>query len=160
MSLEIAGGTLTVNTAFLQEIKEVNEDLWRLQSRLRQLCSDPATIHHRPAVFIGLVEELRDQLALQFALEEAYGYFEDPVEVAPRLCELAYRLRAEHRQLYLQICALVERATGILEGQRSSDLVLEVVAGVIAFDDQFRRHESCEVAMIQEEYDDDIGVGD
>ena len=106
------------------------------------------------------LEELRDQLALQFALEEAYGYFEDPIEVAPRLCELAQSLRAEHQQLYLRVCELLERAIGILDGQRVSELVLEVAAGFVAFDDQFRRHESREIDMIQQEYDDDIGVGD
>ena len=84
----------------------------------------------------------------------------DPVEVAPRLCELAHALRAEHRQLYLQVCELLERAAAILGGKRVSDLVLEVAAGFIAFDDQFRRHESREVDLIQEEYEDDIGGGD
>ncbi len=153
-------GTLTVNSAFLQEIKEVNEDLWRLQNEVRQMCLDPATIHAKPEKFVDRLEELRDQLALQFALEEAYGYFEDPVEVAPRLCELAHSLRAEHRQLYLQVCELVERSVGILDGKRISQLVLEIAARFVAFDDQFRRHESREVDMIQQEYDDDIGVGD
>ena len=160
MSIQTAGGTLTVNYAFLQEIKEVNEELWQLQNRIRQLCRESAAIHHRPIDFISLLEELRDQLALQFALEEAFGYFEDPVEVAPRLCELAYCLRAEHQQLYLQVSHLVERSLEILDSQSSSALVLEVVGGCVAFDDQLCRHESREVAMIQAEHDDDLEVGD
>jgi len=62
--------TVTVNAAFLQEIKEVNQDLWRLLADVRRMCDTPATIDSAPRRFFGLVEELRDQLALHFALEE------------------------------------------------------------------------------------------
>ena len=103
-------GTVTVNAAFLQEIKEVNQDLWRLLDRLREMCANPAIIRSRRSQFLGQIEELRDQLALHFALEEAYGYFEDPVYVAPQLCDRAFALRDEHRQLYLEVCQLEERA--------------------------------------------------
>ena len=160
MGNSTATTTLTVNSAFLSEVKEVNEDLWRLTDEVRRLCSDPSAIHAAPLAFAQKLEQLRDQLALHFVLEEAYGYFEDSVEVAPRLCELAYSLRAEHPRLYLQICELVDRAARLVRVRRSSREVLEITAAFVSFDDQFRRHEAREVDMIQEEYDGDLGVGD
>jgi len=38
---------------------------------------------------VDWLSELRDQLALHFALEEAYGYFDEPLHVAPQLAEKA-----------------------------------------------------------------------
>src|SRR6185295_2152678 len=99
----------TVNPAFLQEIKEVNQELWESFADLRHRCSRPLG----PGMCRHLVDwlsELRDQLALHFALEEAYGYFDEPLEVAPQLGEKAERLRGEHRDLYSEFSDLVDRA--------------------------------------------------
>lgn len=152
--------TVTVNAAFLQEIKEVNQDLWRLLADVRRMCETPATIDSAPRRFFGLVEELRDHLALHFALEEAYGYFEDPIDVAPRLCKQADKLRAEHYALYLMIVDLSTSAEGLTGPSRAIGAVLTVVSQFQAFDQQFKHHESLENALIMQEYGDDIGVGD
>ena len=151
--------TVTINAAFLQEIKDVNQDLWRLLANVRRMSQEPATIHAAPRRFFGLIEQLRDQLALHFALEEAYGYFDDPIEVAPRLCEQAERLRAEHRDLYLSAVGLTEFAEQLLDGPHGR-LILESARLFRAFDRRFQRHESAENELILSEYDDDIGVGD
>ncbi|MBP86738.1 MAG: hypothetical protein CMJ64_08485 [Planctomycetaceae bacterium] len=153
-------GTVTVNAAFLQEIKDVNQDLWRLLSNARRMSHEPAMIYAAPRRFFGLIEQLRDQLALHFALEEAYGYFDDPVEVAPRLCEQAERLRAEHRDLYLSAVALTEFAEQLLLASNNGRLILESARQFRAFDDRFQQHERAENQLILEEYDNDIGVGD
>ena len=94
MAVSISTTTVTVNAAFLQEIKEVNHELWQLLADLRHRCQRPIA----PGTCRVLVDklcELRDQLALHFALEEAYGYFEDPVDVAPQLCRQADALLAQ-----------------------------------------------------------------
>jgi hypothetical protein len=57
-----------------------------------------------------LLGRVRDQLAMHFALEEAYGYFEEPLSVAPRLSSQADALRNQHGDLYLAICELVDQA--------------------------------------------------
>ena len=109
MTVMTTTGTVTVNPAFLLEIKEVNQDLWRLLTELRHRCQRPlAPAHCRH--LIDKLCQLRDQLALHFSLEEAYGYFEDPVEVAPQLCRQAEQLRGEHKELYLDFSDLIERA--------------------------------------------------
>lgn len=160
MATAISTKTVTVNAAFLQEIKEVNQDLWRLLADVRRMCESPATIDSAPRRFFGLVEELRDHLALHFALEEAYGYFEDPIEVAPRLCREANELRAEHHELYLMIVSFSEAAESLTQPERVIGTVLSAVKQFQAFDDRLRRHESRENDLIMQEYGDDIGVGD
>ena len=151
---------VTVNAAFLQEIKEVNHDLWRLLADVRRMCDTPATIDSAPRRFFGLVEELRDQLALHFALEEAYGYFDDPIDVAPRLCRQANELRAEHDELYLMIVDLSETSEVLTQPDRVIGTVLTAVAQFQAFDQRFHRHEALENELIMQGYGDDIGVGD
>src|SRR5436309_12290555 len=109
MAVITTTGTVTVNAAFLQEIKEVNSELWSLLGDLRHRCQRPIAPGSSRQL-IDTLSQLRDQLALHFSLEEAYGYFDDPVEVAPQLSREAERLRAEHKQLYTDLCHVVEKA--------------------------------------------------
>lgn len=160
MATATATQTVTVNAAFLQEIKEVNHDLWRLLADVRRMCNSPATIDSAPRRFFGLIEELRDHLALHFALEEAYGYFEDPIDVAPRLCRQANELRAEHHELYLMMVDLSETSELLTQPRFVIGAVLKVVGQFQSFDQRLQRHESRENDLIMQEYGDDIGVGD
>ena len=101
--------TVTVNPAFLQEIKEGNHELWQSLADLRHRCSCPITTgmcRH----LVNSLSELRDQLTLHFALEEAYGYFDEPLHVEPQLSEKAGRLRSEHQELYSELSDLVDQA--------------------------------------------------
>jgi hemerythrin-like domain-containing protein len=159
MAVSTLTSTVTVNAAFLQEIKEVNQELWHLLGELRHRCQRPIA----PGSCRGLVEklsELRDQLALHFALEEAYGYFDDPVDVAPQLCRQAESLKAEHKQLYAQLSDLVERAERMFYDDRHAALAVWLGPEFLDFDARLRRHEERENDLIFEAYDADIGVGD
>src|SRR4029450_8488189 len=104
--------------------------------------------------------QLRDQLALHFSLEEAYGYFDDPVDVAPQLSRAAERLRGEHKGLYLDLCELVERAGRMFYDEQQAALALWLGAAVQEFDERLRGHEERENELIVDAYDADIGVGD
>ncbi len=110
--------TTTINAAFLKEIKEDNTDLRRQLSRTRELLSgEPSCI--RPRELVEMLGELRDQFALHFSLEEAYGYFEDAVDGAPWLHRQAEALRAEHRHLFLELCHLEDEAERLLYHETS-----------------------------------------
>lgn len=151
--------TVTVNAAFLQEIKEVNQELWQQLAGLRHRCQRPLA----PGMCRQLVEQLaevRDQLALHFALEEAYGYFDDPVDVAPQLCRQADALRNEHREIYSQLSDLVDRAERMLYQEKLAALAVWIGSVFLEFDVRLRRHEERENDLIFEAYDADIGVGD
>ena len=105
----------TPNVAFLQEIKEDNQ-------RLRDLLRDAAQIlslprHVRKLDLVKLLRELCDQLAMHFALENALGYLDDALEIAPRLSRRAKALRNEHDALFADFCEIVDEAEGLLDGR-------------------------------------------
>jgi len=160
MAIANTTSTVTVNAAFLKEIKDVNQDLWQIVAELREVTSNPYWVRSRRYQFVGMLEDLRDHLALHFALEEAYGYFDEPLEVDPRLSSRAKELRSQHRELYLLSCDLIDHAMELHDGDNLRGLARRLVAEFADFDAQLNRHEQGENELIQQEWDDDIGVGD
>lgn len=159
--MAIANATVTVNAAFLAEIKEVNQELWHLLAETKRVFVHPAASHRDLTQLVEIVSELRDQLALHFALEEAYGYFDDPLYVAPHLGEKADALRKEHRSLYLEICALAEDVEALHFGSgRRPARQRDIAIRFEAFHKRLQEHESREGELILQAYDDDLGVGD
>ena len=150
---------LTINAAFLSEIKEVHHELWDLLADLRkrdERLGDAAETRQ----LVDDLAQLRDLLALHFSLEEAYGYFDDPVAVAPHLSESAHRLRDEHIDLYVQSCQLADLGETLWQQGRRSSLYLRIMTEFENFDHQLQRHEADERALITAAYCEDIGVGD
>ncbi|HEX5105739.1 MAG TPA: hemerythrin domain-containing protein [Pirellulaceae bacterium] len=159
MTVTTTTGTVTVNAAFLQEIKEVNQELWQLLRDLRHRCQRPVA-PGACRLLIDKLSTLRDQLALHFSLEEAYGYFDEPLDVAPQLCRAADQLRAEHKTLYIDFCDLVDHAERMFYEEQHAALALWISPQFLALDLRLREHEERENELIYEAYDDDIGVGD
>jgi len=153
-------GTVSVNAAFLQEIKEDNQQLRTLLDSALDLVSSRRRARVATDQLTGTLGQLRDQLAMHFALEEAFGYFEDAIEVAPRLSEWADDLRAEHGTLFLNLCSLVERVERICYGRTAVRLPRRVALEFEMFYDVLKEHEDNENALILEALDEDIGVGD
>ena len=60
----VSTGTLSINAAFLQEIKEDNRLLRDLLERAFGLCNDPRFIRIQPRRLVELFRELQDQLAM------------------------------------------------------------------------------------------------
>jgi hypothetical protein len=159
MTVITSTGTVTVNAAFLQEIKEVNHELWALLADLKHRCQRPIS----PGQCRQLIDklcQLRDQLALHFSLEEAYGYFDDPVDVAPQFSRSAEQLRGEHKQLYMDLCDLIDRAERMFYDEQHAALALWIGPEFLEFDQRLRGHEARENELIMDAYDGDIGVGD
>ena len=115
--------TLTINAAFLQEIKEDNRELRQLLDDCAALLSRP----HQAGVELRRVSQLfgklRDQLAMHFSLEEAYGYFDDAIDVAPRLSR-----QAEVAEIAAS--AVVRRAMRPCRGGRAVALSRAPAAGI------------------------------
>jgi hemerythrin-like domain-containing protein len=156
----VSTASVTINAAFLQEIKEVHQDLWQSLRDARTAASrviESSADWRKLAAFLG---KFRDQIALHFALEEAYGYFEDPLDVAPRLCRRAEALRAEHADLYAKICRVVDRAEQLQYSGADADASQQVAEELKTFLDQFESHETRENELVLEAFYDDIGVGD
>ncbi len=147
----------TVNAAFFREIKEDHKQLHCLLDRIREL------IHLRPALinhfkeFSILLSELRDQLAFHFALEEAYGYFEDAIERAPHFHDLAGHLRDQHAELYMLAQRIAENSANVSHDATAVD---EIAEQFVAFDTALKTHESAELRLILDALQVDVGVGD
>lgn len=150
-------GTVTLNAAFFQEIKEAHQEFWERFSHASQICQASRCEPGREVV--DALTELRDQIALHFALEEACGYFDDPQEVSPQISEQAIQLRDEHRTLYVQIVQLAEFVDSLHRTARLARHACEVEARFRQFSEQLHRHEQRENELILQVFDD-VGVGD
>jgi hypothetical protein len=149
---------LSINAAFLKDIKDDSRDLKLLFDQIEPLANHAQTaVNHWPEL-ISLFANLRDQLALHFSLEEAYGYFDDALDAAPQLSVNAECLRGQHSNLYQRISELAERALEIPSDR--IELVTNFIDQLNEFSRAFAMHEEAELKLILQAMDDDIGVGD
>jgi hypothetical protein len=157
MSVATLTKTLVVNPAFLQEIKDSNPDVWNSVSQLQeisQVVDEPTRILRQ---LTRLLDDLRDQLALQFSLGESYGYIEVPERVVGHssrvTTDLANQTQSQHSILYLRLSDLAEQAEELqyrgVEPQRLRELV--VSSGQFYLD--LREHEQMENELIRRSYD-------
>ncbi len=157
--MAIVTRNITVNVAFLQEIKEDSQDFRRLLAEAHELLV-AAHPHVARRQLVELLAELRDQLALHFAVEEAYGYFEDAVAVEPEVSHRAESLRAEHSDLFLDLCRLEELAERWLYHEPPAHLLRQIAAGFRTFHSRLVEHESHENDLILEALAAEIDADD
>ena len=151
----------TVNAAFFREIKEDHHQLQCILDKLRQLVASPPALANHLKEFSERSSELRDQLAFHFTLEEAYGYFEDAIERAPRFHEPAGRLRDQHAELYLMAERVAESAANAIALPNDKEQCAERLAELFTiFDTALKAHESAELRLILDAIQVDVGVGD
>ena len=149
---------LTINAAFLKDIKDDNRDLKLLLDSILPLAQHQQTATNHWPELIRLFADLRDQLALHFSLEEAYGYFDDAVGSAPQLSASAEFLRSQHSLLFERIRDLADEALEI--SADSEEKVSRLLREFDRFRQSFEEHEEAELKLILDALDDDIGVGD
>ncbi|MCH8923688.1 MAG: hypothetical protein IIA67_11150 [Planctomycetes bacterium] len=158
--MSVVTTTVTINTAFLEEIKEDDRQLRHLLSEARATFTQRR--FHRAWLIrtVALLSDLRDQLALHFTLEESFGYFDEPICAAPWLSERAEALRSQHRDLFIQMCEIVDRAERSLEPHARRTRLDRVSDRFDEFLAALEQHEADETDLIFQAYNDDIGVGD
>ena len=158
--MAIAQRTVSINPAFLQEIKDDHHELRQLMHHTSAMLdrSGPEEIEYPRLV--EMFSKVRDQLAMHFSLEEAYGYFEDAMEVAPHLSRRADHLRSQHFELFGDLCRMVEAAEQLLYHETPTALLERLSGDYRRFVVRFREHESQECDLILEAFNDDIGTGD
>ncbi len=151
--------TVAINPAFLEEIKDDHRDLWTLLNRIRAVCA-AGMKDHGGRQLVDMLEDLRDRLAMHFTLEEAYGYFDDAIWVAPHISENAERLRAQHVDLYREICDVADLAEALRYQRVSPKTSRQVTDAFDQFHGRLIVHEGEERRLLMSAYFDDIGVGD
>ena len=139
---------VTINAAFMQEIKEASSELWQILREISHLCAHPLSIHLHPRRSIELLRQLQDQLGLYFTLEEYYGYFEGPARGDLEFSKRAADLRNQHQDMYLDICAIVDRAERLLDHRRAASLTHHIVVRTQAFQEQLKAHEAAEERLL------------
>lgn len=149
---------VTVNAAFLKEIKDDNLQLKALWDKIIPMVAHHEMVANHWPKLIELLSELRDQLALHFSLEEAYGYFDDAVDIAPRLSIASEALRAQHSTLFETCRNLAEEINEVDHDE--PEHCERFMAKFHAFQSQFESHEEQELKLILQSLDDDLGVGD
>ncbi len=152
--------TLTVNPAFLQEIKDSNPELWQTVHRLEQLnqtqfeLKSPTERLVAAKQLVRLLDELRERLSLQFSLEESYGYLEIPVSMANHVSsEMSTRARAQHCSIYLQVTELAETAEEVQYRGAVEEHLGSLFARAINLDGKLREHERLECELIERCFD-------
>jgi hypothetical protein len=143
------GFCVTINAAFLQEVKEANCQLWDtlFQLRLVSQMAQPgeAKIHQ----WVQKLTEFRRQLSAEFALEETYGYISRAIRqhIACRV-DPADTLK-QHKDLYLHIIDICEQAE---QAQYVGTVVRDFgmhAAAFLEFDLMLSEHERAESEMIR-----------
>ncbi|TWU06246.1 hemerythrin domain-containing protein [Stieleria varia] len=149
---------VTVNAAFLREIKDDNIQLKALWDKISGMISHQEMAANHWPELMTLFNELRDQLAIHFSLEEAYGYFDDAINIAPRLSLTAETLRGQHSVLFGQIRDLADKIAEV--DSEVPEHRERLIRRFHQFQTAFQSHEESELKLILESLDDDIGVGD
>ncbi len=146
--------TLVVNPAFLQEIKDGNPGLWHSLHHMRQLCQSNEDAIQIAKRLVRVLDELRDRVATQFALEESFGYIEVPAISKISIAnELAARAKHQHYKLYLSLSELAERAEEVQYRGAVRERLQSLIISAKQFDEDFRAHESLETELIEQSFD-------
>lgn len=152
-----------VNAAFLQEVKDDNRQFRELLATAYETivqCNTP--LAGDPTYLAELLGNVRDQLAWHLTLEERLGYVDEVTEMAPRLCQKAQMLQAQHPVLYEQMTAIAELGDDLRRASQTSlALRLDCVRRAYAqFHDELTRHNEEEDNLIIDALYFDIGGGD
>jgi hypothetical protein len=158
--MTIATHTVSINPAFLQEIKDDHHELRQLMHHVAAMLDRPGWMHVEYGRLVELITKLRDQLALHFSLEEAYGYCDDALSAAPHLSRRSEQLRAQHDQLFANLCRLVDCAEQLLYHETANAALLRLAEEFRGFSAQLHEHEANECDLILEAFNNDIGAGD
>ena len=158
--MAIAMRTVSINPAFLREIKDDHHELRQLIHHCSAMLDHSGPVEIDSKRLVELLTKLRDQLAMHFSLEEAYGYFEDAIMVAPHLCRRAESLRSQHFDLFAEMCRVVDTSEELLYHEKPLRLLQRLANHYHSFLSRFHEHEAAESDLILEAFNDDIGTGD
>ncbi|MCA9133433.1 MAG: hypothetical protein KDA45_09775 [Planctomycetales bacterium] len=141
--------TTIVNAAFLQEVKESNLQLWAVLRQIRDLATSDLDARELSRQLVESIGELRDCIALEFSLEETYGFIDGAGPLAGIGIPDASIAKIQHRELYLQLHELCEQAEEAqYRGTIGRDIAL-YMRSFQKFDSAFRAHEELESELIR-----------
>ena len=108
----------------------------------------------RAAAVRAALATLRDHLRCHFAQEEAGGFLEESITRVPRLSAAAREVVAQHPALLEELDGLIET----LDAPDSAAARDRLAAGCERFMQHLLEHERSENAIVQEGYNEDLGL--
>lgn len=142
--------TLTINVAFLLEVKEDSSEIRMLIADARRALASRTMSRLGQLRCCNLMGQLRDGLALYFAVEQAYGYFCGAADVPPQITQAARALCAEHESLYQAVADLAESAERRLHKRQRGRDVQTDCRKFDEFCHELHRHETEECRLMIE----------
>lgn len=140
---------VTINAAFLQEVKESNCQVWETLFQLRIISQLSNTTEQQVHRWVHLLTEFRRQLSAEFALEETYGYISQAIRQHIVVGVDPADTLKQHKELYLQLIDICERAEqSQYVGTAVRDFGMHVAA-FREFDAMLSEHEKVEAQMIR-----------
>lgn len=149
---------LTLNAAFLREIKEDNVAFRQLLDDCLAVVSTASRRSIRDVT--DKLLDLRDELETYFALEEFYGYFRSALEIDSSVSVKAHALEKQHEDLFVHLCGIVDHCEQLLYGEAPPELTLKKVASEFtAFYQALIVHEQAEHELLIKLNNQDTGGG-
>jgi len=147
-----------IDPVILGHILGQHRDLHAQMLSLRALCEDAAAPDRQRLTEVrGRLSGLREYLRQHFEQEERGGFMEESIARMPRLSVVAREVLADHPRLLAEIDGLLERLP-------MRDISAEAWAAVkrdfAVFTDHLLAHERNEHAVVQEGYNEDLGLDD
>ena len=140
---------IVVNAAFLQEIKDSNPGLYRTIDQIQSVCETDGPPNRVCRDLTRLLDRLREQIALQFSLEESYGYLLVSSDSNGICGESAVEIQAEHGMLYMQLSDLAEQAEELQYRGVEPRQLRELIENAREFEFRLREHEQAENELIE-----------
>lgn len=146
---------ISVNPAFLREIKDSNPDYMESVRRIQHICHSPDDPTRLCRSLVKGLDDLRDIVALQFSLEESYGYLpigdlRDFGTTETPITRKTASTQAEHRSLYIELSELAELAEELQYRGVERSMLTDLSSRVCDFVDRLLTHESAEAELIEQ----------
>ena len=103
---------VTLNVAFLQEIKDDNVQFKQVLNETVDLVRQQPRVN--PKKMVDSLIRFQDELETHFALEEFYGYFQNAPITNPSISPQANEIQNEHKLLFVHLQKTVELAEQVL----------------------------------------------
>lgn len=135
-------------------------ELFQQLSRLRSAMADESPPGcERVREIVAAIRALRGRLDVHFRQEEEGGLLEESVARIPRLSAAAADVLAEHPRLLADLDAITVRFGGT-DAAPCADAWRGVRVAFATFVERMQAHERAENAVVQQGYNEDLGIDD
>jgi len=132
-----------------------HRDLFNRMQSLKTAFADRRRINDRRATILEALGDLREHLRTHFELEEHGGFMEESIARMPRLAPAVAAVMREHPALLAELDALVARLSA---GDVSAEAWVRAGREFERFSATMREHERSENAVVQQGYNEDLGL--